>query len=93
MAEEKIMPPMSRMMGRRMNSQMNISLPIEMHEKLRAIAWEERIPPLPLVPVSARSRHAASWGGFGGGRGVCRRQLGAGDPAARTRRDRRSTLS
>ena len=44
MAEEKIMPPMTRMMGRRMNSQMNISLPIEMHEKLRTIAWEERIP-------------------------------------------------
>ena len=43
MAEDSIHPPMSRM-GRRMNSQMNISLPIELHERLRKIAWEERIP-------------------------------------------------
>ena len=43
MAEDSIHPPVSRM-GRRMNSQMNISLPIEMHERLRKIAWEERIP-------------------------------------------------
>ena len=34
----------TRMMGRRMNSQMNVSLPIDLHERLRAIAWEERIP-------------------------------------------------
>ena len=30
--------------GRLMNSQMNISLPIEMHEKLRELAWEHRMP-------------------------------------------------
>ena len=44
MDEVKRFPPMSRMLGRRMNSQMNISLPIELHEKLREIAWAERIP-------------------------------------------------
>ena len=36
-----------RMPGRAgwvMNSQMNISLPIEMHERLREIAWEHRLP-------------------------------------------------
>ena len=45
MAEDRIHPPVSRIrMGRRMNSQMNISLPIELHERLRTIAWEERIP-------------------------------------------------
>ena len=44
MDEGKRFPPTSRMLGRRMNSQMNISLPIELHEKLRTIAWEERIP-------------------------------------------------
>ena len=43
MDEGTRLPPTSRM-GRRMNSQMNISLPVEMHEKLRTIAWEERIP-------------------------------------------------
>ena len=31
-------------MGRVMNSQMNISLPIELHERLREIAWEHRQP-------------------------------------------------
>ena len=31
-------------MGRVMNSQMNISLPVEMHERLREIAWEHRQP-------------------------------------------------
>ena len=36
--------PSTRRVGRRMNSQMNISLPIDLHEKLRTIAWEERIP-------------------------------------------------
>ena len=30
--------------GRHMNSQMNISLPIELHEKLRELAWENRMP-------------------------------------------------
>ena len=30
--------------GRVMNSQMNISLPIEMHEILRELAWQERLP-------------------------------------------------
>ncbi len=33
----------SRMLGRRANSQMNISLPIELHEQLRDIAWNRRI--------------------------------------------------
>ena len=33
----------SRMLGRRANSQMNISLPIELHEQLREIAWNRRI--------------------------------------------------
>ena len=33
----------SRMLGRRANSQMNISLPIELHEKLREIAWHRRV--------------------------------------------------
>ena len=39
--------PVGRMpgrMGRVMNSQMNISLPIELHERLREIAWEHRLP-------------------------------------------------
>ena len=31
-------------MGRVMNSQMNISLPIEMHEELREMAWQNRKP-------------------------------------------------
>ena len=44
MDEVKRFPPTGRMLGRRMNSQMNISLPIELHEKLREIAWVERIP-------------------------------------------------
>ena len=43
MDEGTRLPPTNRM-GRRMNSQMNISLPVEMHERLRTIAWEERIP-------------------------------------------------
>ena len=30
--------------GRVMNSQMNVSLPVEMHEKLRELAWQERMP-------------------------------------------------
>ena len=30
--------------GRQMNSQMNISLPVELHEKLRDLAWENRMP-------------------------------------------------
>ena len=30
--------------GRLMNSQMNISLPVELHEKLRELAWEKRMP-------------------------------------------------
>ena len=30
--------------GRQMNSQMNISLPFELHEKLRELAWENRMP-------------------------------------------------
>ena len=30
--------------GRVMNSQMNVSLPVEMHERLRELAWQERIP-------------------------------------------------
>ena len=35
---------MANRTGRTMNSQMNISLPVEMHEKLRDLAWEERLP-------------------------------------------------
>ena len=34
----------TRMMSRRMNSQMNVSLPIDLHERLRSIAWHERVP-------------------------------------------------
>ena len=30
--------------GRVMNSQMNVSLPVEMHEALRELAWQERMP-------------------------------------------------
>ena len=30
--------------GRVMNSQMNVSLPVEMHERLRELAWQERMP-------------------------------------------------
>ena len=30
--------------GRQMNSQMNISLPVELHEKLRELAWKNRMP-------------------------------------------------
>ena len=33
----------SRMLGRRANSQMNVSLPIELHEQLRNIAWHRRL--------------------------------------------------
>ena len=35
---------MTNRTGREMNSQMNISLPIELHEELREIAWQERKP-------------------------------------------------
>ena len=35
--------PMNRT-GRVMNSQMNISLPVELHERLRDLAWQERKP-------------------------------------------------
>lgn len=31
-------------MGRIMNSQMNVSLPLDMHERLRELAWEHRMP-------------------------------------------------
>ena len=44
MDEAKRYPATNRTLGRRMNSQMNISLPIELHEKLREIAWQERMP-------------------------------------------------
>lgn len=30
--------------GRTMNSQMNISLPVELHEELREMAWQQRRP-------------------------------------------------
>ena len=30
--------------SRVMNSQMNVSLPVELHEKLREMAWQERRP-------------------------------------------------
>ncbi|MDE0207057.1 MAG: hypothetical protein OXP66_13655 [Candidatus Tectomicrobia bacterium] len=43
-ADEMSVSRMPGRMGRVMNSQMNISLPIEMHERLREIAWEHRQP-------------------------------------------------
>ena len=30
--------------GRHITSQMNISLPVELHEKLRELAWKNRMP-------------------------------------------------
>ena len=30
--------------GRVINSQMNVSLPMELHERLRELAWQERLP-------------------------------------------------
>ena len=35
---------MTNRTGREMNSQMNISLPVELHEQLREMAWRERMP-------------------------------------------------
>ena len=35
---------MANRTGRTMNSSMNISLPVELHEQLRDLAWEERKP-------------------------------------------------
>ena len=35
---------MTNRTGRVMNSAMNISLPAELHEKLRDVAWQERLP-------------------------------------------------
>ena len=35
---------MANRTGRTMNSSMNISLPVELHEQLRNLAWEERLP-------------------------------------------------
>ena len=35
---------MANRTGRTMNSSMNISLPVELHERLRDLAWEERLP-------------------------------------------------
>ena len=43
-ADELSVPRPPTRMGRRMNSQMNISLPIEMHEQLRELAWKHRVP-------------------------------------------------
>lgn len=43
-ADEMSVGRMPGRMGRVMNSQMNISLPIELHERLREIAWEHRLP-------------------------------------------------
>ena len=43
-ADEMSVGRMPGRMGRVMNSQMNISLPIELHERLREIAWEHRRP-------------------------------------------------
>lgn len=43
-ADEMSVGRMPGRMGRVMNSQMNISLPIEMHERLREIAWKHRQP-------------------------------------------------
>lgn len=42
-AERAVPRPRPRM-GRVMNSQMNVSLPIEMHERLRELAWMHRVP-------------------------------------------------
>ena len=35
---------MANRTGRTMNSAMNISLPVELHEQLRELAWQERKP-------------------------------------------------
>ena len=35
---------MANRTGRTMNSAMNISLPVELHEQLRDLAWQERKP-------------------------------------------------
>ena len=35
---------MANRTGRTMNSAMNISLPVELHEQLRDLAWQERLP-------------------------------------------------
>ena len=35
---------MANRTGRTMNSAMNISLPVELHEQLRELAWQERLP-------------------------------------------------
>ena len=35
---------MTNRTGREMNSQMNVSLPVELHEQLREMAWQERKP-------------------------------------------------
>lgn len=42
--EERSISRMPGRAGRVINSQMNISLPFEMHERLRQIAWEHRLP-------------------------------------------------
>ena len=36
--------------SRVMNSQMNVSLPVELHEKLREMAWQERRGAVTPVP-------------------------------------------
>ena len=41
--DDRAVPPPGRM-GRVTKSQMNVSLPLEMHERLREIAWEHRQP-------------------------------------------------
>jgi len=43
-AEEMSVGRMPGRMGRVMNSQMNTSLPLELHERLREIAWTHRRP-------------------------------------------------
>ena len=35
---------MANRTGRTVNSSMNISLPVELHERLRELAWEDRKP-------------------------------------------------
>ena len=56
-------------LGRTMNSQMNISLPIELHERLREIAWQTRQPLShvcrELLAVGLRQREKGAANGTG----------------------------
>ena len=45
---------MANRTGRTMNSAMNISLPVELHEQLRDLAWQERSPFPTCAVISSR---------------------------------------